>query len=479
MAQNINSRLICAPKNDAEEALLTQQKAHIQAPFPDLALRKKNLQAMHKLLFSNKALICEAISKDYGNRAFEETLLLELFTSLDGITSTIKHLKRWMKPERRAVDVLFLGSKNTVVAQPKGVVGIIVPWNYPLFLCIGPMTSALAAGNRCMIKMAANSKNLCALLNDLFSEAFDDSVIKFLPGVKGSVFSNLPFDHMVFTGSAEVGQTIMSSAAKNLTPVTLELGGKSPTILCDDFDTELAMKRILYTKFVNTGQTCVAPDTLYVPENKLDTIVDLAKKIMPKRFADPINSDQYTSIIDSKAYDRLIATIDNAKECGAIVVPLIDGAEADATSRKIPPFLIINPSDDAMISNEEIFGPLLLVKTYKKLDDVLSFINHHHHPLALYLFTNDKMLQQRVLRSTLSGGVCINDCLFHVAQHDLPFGGVGMSGMGSYHAIDGFRELSKMRPVFKQARLSTLPLMYPPYGMIFNKLISVMLRKPF
>lgn len=479
MAQNVNDRLISSPQNFAEEALLIQQTAHLSAPFPSLETRKKNLKTLHQLLFNNKDAICEAISKDYGNRAFEETLLVELFTSLDGITSTLRHLKSWMKPEKRSVDILYAGSSNRVIAQPKGVVGIVVPWNYPLFLCIGPMTSALAAGNRCMIKMAANSKHLCDLLNTLFSEAFDESLIKFLPGVKGSIFSNLPFDHIIFTGSAEVGKTVMEAAAKNLTPVTLELGGKSPTIICDDFDIELALKRILYTKFINAGQTCVAPDTLYVPENKLAEVIKIAKDIMPKRYADPINSDQYTSIIDDKAYARLINTIDDAKAHNAEVISLIEGAETNSETRKIPPHFIINPDESAMITNEEIFGPLMLVKTYKNIDDVLAYINQRQYPLGLYLFTNSKKIQHDVIHATLSGGVCINDCLFHVAQHDLPFGGVGMSGMGSYHAIDGFREFSKMRPVFKQSKFASASLLYPPYGSKFKLLMSMMLKKPF
>jgi len=380
-----------------------------------------------------------------------------------------------MAPQRRHVSVLFATGSNRVIPMPKGVVGIVAPWNYPLFLTISPLTSILAAGNRAMIKMASNSQHLARLLAEKLREVFSEDQVAVLPGVRAQDFSTLPFDHLIFTGSADAGRTVMRAAAENLTPVTLELGGKSPTIVCDDFDADEAASRILYAKYLNAGQTCLAPDYVMVPEAKRDAFVAAARRIMPERYPD-IGSQQYTSVIDDKSYNRLRATLDDARAKGAEIVPLIPSAMFDDRLRKFPPHLILNVTDDMLVMQNEIFGPLLPVKTYRDLDEVIAYVNAKDRPLGFYVFTNSKYAEDKLLYSTISGGVTINNCMLHVAQHDMPFGGIGASGMGQYHGHEGFLEFSKLRPVFKGPKLGILKLFYPPYTQKHRKILDMLIK---
>jgi coniferyl-aldehyde dehydrogenase len=326
-----------------------------------------------------------------------------------------------------------------------------------------------------MIKMASNSQNLARLLAEKFEAAFPEDTVKILVGVRAQDFSTLPFDHLIFTGSADAGRTVMRSAAENLTPVTLELGGKSPTIVCDDFDTEEAASRILYAKYLNAGQTCLAPDYLLISEAKRDAFVEAAKKIVAQRYPD-VNEQSYTSIIDEKSYRRLRATLEDAQQKGATLVPLVPGATFNDQLRKIPPHLVLNVHDNMTIMREEIFGPLFPVKTYKSLDEAITYVNSKDRPLGFYLFTNDGRIQEDVLYRTISGGVTINNCVMHVAQHDMPFGGVGASGMGHYHGWEGFLEFTKLRPVFKNPRFSLLGMLYPPYTARTRQLLDLFIR---
>jgi coniferyl-aldehyde dehydrogenase len=459
----------------AREIFDKQKAACLENPYPDYDTRRANLLKLEAILVDNQDAIAAAISKDFGNRAFQETQLLEIFLPVDLLRYSRKHLRRWMKPQKRKVSIWFAGAKNRVLPQPKGVVGVIAPWNYPLFLVIGPLASALSAGNRCMVKMAANSQNLCRLLAGLISEQFDEDTLAILPGVPASEFTPLPWDHLVFTGSPYSGKTVMKTAAENLTPVTLELGGKSPTIVCGDFDMKTAAERILHGKFLNAGQTCVGPDYLFVPEGKVQAFIDHAREIIPRRYPQLADA-AYTSIIDSKSYDRLNGLVEDAREKGANIINLMEGETADEAARKIPPTLMTGVNDNMEVMQDEIFGPILPVMAYRELADVLAFINRRERPLALYLFTDDKKVQDHVLKNTLSGGVCINDCVLHAGQHDMPFGGVGNSGMGHYHAREGFVELSKMRPVFKQFSHTALPLFYPPYGKVFDTIYKLMIK---
>jgi coniferyl-aldehyde dehydrogenase len=471
MAQTAQLRGFTEPLSEAQTIFLTQREAYLRQPFISYAERVANLDKLEALFMDNTDAIAAAIAKDFGHRSATETKLLEVFGVLSGIRDTRKNLKKWMKPQRRHVSILFASGKNRLVPQPKGVVGIIVPWNYPVFLLGGPLTSALAAGNRCMIKMAANSRNLCALLHDLFARTFAADLVTIVPNVKGNEFASLPFDHLIFTGSADTGKTVMHSAADNLCPVTLELGGKSPTIIADDYDLKEALARITYTKFINAGQTCVAPDYLFVPEHKVDALVAAARNIVGARYPD-LNSTDYTSVIDEKSYRRLRDTLDDAVAKGARAVKLVPGDFNDEL-RKFPPHLLLNVTDDMRVMQEEVFGPLLPVKTFLNIDETIDFINRRDRPLGLYLFSNDSGVQEKVMYSTLSGGVTLNHCVFHAIQHDMPFGGVGPSGMGHYHGYEGFVEFSKLRPVFTYPKFGKPDLFYPPYTRVHEMLFTL------
>ncbi len=475
MAQTAQLRRIDVAENEAQRVFALQREAYLRHPYPTYEERLENLTKLERLLVDNASTIADAISADFGHRAYEESMMAELFTSVDGIRDAKKRLKKWMRPQRRHVSVLFATARNRVIPQPKGVVGVVSPWNYPLFLTAGPLTSILAAGNRAMVKMASNSQHLCRLLAEKCSALFPEDTVAILPGVRAQDFSTLPYDHIIFTGSADAGRTVMRSAAENLTPVTLELGGKSPTIVCDDFDVDEAASRILYAKFLNAGQTCLAPDYLLVPEAKRDQFVAAAKRILPERYPDT-NQPSYTSVIDEKSYRRLRATLEDARQKGAEVVPLVPGMTFNDELRKIPPHLVLNVTDNMVIMQEEIFGPLLPVKTYKSLDDVIAYVNGRDRPLGFYVFTNDTATEERLVYSTISGGVSVNNCMLHVAQHDMPFGGIGASGMGHYHGYEGFLEFSKLRSIFTNPRLSLLHLFYPPYTARTRQLLSLLIK---
>jgi coniferyl-aldehyde dehydrogenase len=475
MAQTAQLRRIDAAENEAQRVFALQRQAYLRHPYPTYEERIENLTKLERILVDNATSIAEAISADFGHRAFEETMMAELFTSVDGIRDARKRLRKWMRPQRRHVSVLFATGSNRVIPQPKGVVGVVSPWNYPLFLTAGPLTSILAAGNRAMVKMATNSQHLCRLLAEKCRAVFPEDTLAILPGVRAQDFSTLPYDHIIFTGSADAGRTVMRSAAENLTPVTLELGGKSPTIVCDDFDVDEAASRILYAKFLNAGQTCLAPDYLFVPEGKRDQFVAAATRILPERYPDT-NQPSYTSVIDDRSYRRLRATLEDARQKGAQVIPLVPGMTFNDELRKIPPHLVLDVTDDMVIMQDEIFGPLLPVKTYRTLEEVIGYVNGRDRPLGFYVFTNDKAREEQLLYSTVSGGVSINNCMLHVAQHDMPFGGIGSSGMGHYHAHEGFLEFSKLRPVFTNPRLSLLHLFYPPYKARHRRLLDLLIK---
>jgi len=463
--------------NPAARTIFERQKAACRLhPFPTLEERRASLAKLEALLTDHRDAIADAVAHDFGHRSRHETQILEIFPAIDGLRHARRHLKRWMRPVRRPVSLLFAGARNWVMPQPKGVVGIIAPWNYPLFLVISPLTSALAAGNRCMIKMAANSQHLCRLLHDLSGRVCDEATLAFLPGVAASDFTPLPFDHLIYTGSPASGRTVMRTAADNLTPVTLELGGKSPAIVAPDFTVETAAERILYAKFMNAGQTCVAPDYLMLPEDRLADFVAAARRIVPARYPSLATPD-YTSIINESRYARLLELLADARNQGASLINLLPGNAADPSRRKIPPTLVTNVNSRMALMAQEIFGPVLPIITYRRLDEAIDYVNQGERPLALYLFTRDRASQQQVLEHTMSGGVGINDCALHVAQHDLPFGGIGQSGMGQYHGREGFREFSKLRPVFRQARRPlSAAFLYPPYGRRFALVLHLLFR---
>ncbi len=461
-----------------QETFDLQKNAYLAQQFPSLEERKQDLKNLELILKKYQVEIAEAINKDFGNRSIAETNLLELFTSIDGIKDAHKRLKKWMKPQTRHTSIWFKPAKNQIIPQPLGVIGIIVPWNYPLFLSMGPLTAALAAGNRAMIKMSSNSQNLANLLREKLAEVFNEDKVCVVSNQKGigSTFTKLPFNHMMFTGSGPTGKQVMAAAAQNLTPVTLELGGKSPTIIAEDYKMKEAVSRLLGGKMYNCGQTCVAPDYLFIPEGKEEEFVSAAKAIMKKRYVSTETQD-YTSIIDEASFTRLSDTLADAQAKGARIEKLIPSSDPDPVTRKFPLHTVLNVTPEMTIMQDEIFGPLLPVMTYRSLDEVYAYINDHDRPLALYMFTNDKKTQTEILRNTISGGVTINDVLFHVGQHDIPFGGVGESGMGHYHGKEGFETMSKMRPVMKQSAKPSTKLFYAPYNGLAKHMMKYMINR--
>ena len=462
-----------------EDALRAQRAAFLAAPDPSHKERDADLAALARLVTDNQARIEAAINADYGSRSEFETRFAEIFPLLDGVRDARRKLRRWMKPRRRGVDhMVFPGARNRVIPQPLGVVGVIVPWNFPLFLAFGPLTGILAAGNRAMVKMSHNAQALAELLVEITPNYFPSDKLVFFPdrNGRGPAFSALPFDHLVFTGSGATGRSVMASAACNLTPVTLELGGKSPAIVAPDFPLKTAAERILWAKTFNAGQVCLAVDHVYLPRGAENAFIDHCRALFAKRYPD-INGPDYTAIIDEAAYDRLMDALEDARAKGATLVDLAAGQTPDAARRKLPPNIVLNTTPDMALRQREIFGPILPVIPYDEPQQVVDAINAGDRPLALYPFTHDAATREFYLTRTRSGGVTLNDAIMHVAQHDLPFGGVGASGMGAYHGRDGFETFSKMRPVFRPGPISAVQtFLQPPYGAFARRIVDTLIR---
>jgi coniferyl-aldehyde dehydrogenase len=443
-----------------------------------LAERRRRLDALEALLRDNIDELCAAVSADFGQRSQHETRLLEIFPSIEGIRHTRRHLARWSKPQRRPVSLWFQPGRAEVRPQPLGCIGIVTPWNYPIYLAIGPLTAAFAAGNRALVKMSEFTPSTATVLAELARRYFTADELAIVEGdmAVAEAFTRLPFDHLLFTGSTAVGRHVMRAAAEHLTPVTLELGGKSPAIVAPEYPLEKAAERILTGKCLNAGQTCIAPDYVFVPAGKEEAFCEAARRIVAKSYPDIARNSDYTSIVNERHYQRLSGYLEDARARGATVVPLAECPPDGANRRCLPPTLILGANDDMLIMQDEIFGPLLPVFTYDRLDDALAFINRRDRPLALYLFDNDRQRIRDVLDHTVAGGVTINDTILHIAQENLPFGGVGPSGMGHYHGHEGFLTFSKLKPVFYQARINGIGLFNPPYGKLFERLLKVLLR---
>ncbi|MFM0287409.1 coniferyl aldehyde dehydrogenase [Paraburkholderia megapolitana] len=462
-----------------EQCFARQRAAYLAEPNPPYAQRVADLKSLARMLKENRAAFIEAINLDYGNRSEFETLFSEFFVVLEGIRDAIKHLKRWMKPSKRRLDAtLYPLAKNRVIPQPLGVIGVIVPWNFPLNLSFAPLTSIFAAGNRAMVKMSENSAHLAHLLATTSPKYFSPDKLTFFEdaGGRGPAFSSLPFDHLLFTGSGQTGRSVMANAARNLTPVTLELGGKSPAIVAADYPIETAAKRVMWLKLLNAGQICTNIDYLFLPETQVDAFVAAAKQLLSERYPD-INGGDYTSIIDERSFQRLKDTLDDAKAKGATLINLAASQTPDSKLRKFPPHIVLNPTDDMVLMQREIFGPILPIKTYRDHEEVIRYITGRDRPLAIYPFSHDKQVQDLYIDRVMSGGVSVNEGILHVAQHDMPFGGVGASGMGHYHGHEGFITFSKLRPVFYQARFSSVQMMFqPPYTARTMKLMNLLVK---
>lgn len=458
---------------------LEVQRAHFEANrYPDYAQRVADLKTLVRMVADNRDALIEAVNQDYGCRARFETSFAEIAVTLDGLQDNIKKLKKWMKPQKRHTDPMQMPlAKARLIPQPIGVVGVVVPWNFPIAMAMHPLTCIFAAGNSAMIKMSENSNNLARLLRELTPRYFPEGKLAFFEdgGGRGPQFTALPFDHIFFTGSPATGKAVMANAARNLTPVTLELGGKSPAVVAPDFAIETAAQRILWAKMFNAGQICTNVDYLFLPEDKVSAFVEAAKGYAAKHYPD-INSGDYTAVIDQRSYDRLQATLADAESKGATIVNLMPDQQPDASRRIMAPHIVLNPTDDMDVMQREIFGPILPIKTYNSREEVARYINDHPRPLAFYAYTNDRKLADWYIYNTMSGGVTINDSLLHVSVHSLPFGGVGNSGMGHYHGYEGFLTFSKMRPVLYQGPVRGINMLLPPYGPRAQRMLNMMIK---
>ncbi|QQO34948.1 coniferyl aldehyde dehydrogenase [Bradyrhizobium diazoefficiens] len=453
-----------AALTDSFQAMVARSRAE---PAPDLAERLDRLARLRAVVADNEERFRQAISADFGHRSAVETTFAETMMVFSEIRHASKHLKSWMAPQRVATALQFLPARNRLIPQPLGIVGIIAPWNYPLQLTLAPAIGAIAAGNRVIIKPSDLVPHFSALLKETVAQKFDTTEL-LVTGVEDEIakaFAHLPFDHLVFTGSTRVGRLVAEAAGRNLTPVTLELGGKSPAIIDVSADLDEAAVRIAYGKLLNAGQTCIAPDYVLVPESALQAFAEKVRTQMRRMFGtDPANKD-YTSIISDRHYARLEGLVADAARRGA---KILQPAKADDPNwkahRKFPPTLIVGATEDMAAMHEEIFGPVLPVLGTRDPAEAIAFINKRDRPLALYWFGRDRDARDEVLARTVSGGVTINDCLFHFAQANQPMGGVGASGTGAYHGECGFNTFSKLKPVFYRSKFNRLADLYPPYG---------------
>lgn len=454
-----------------------QKQAYRDAPFPAYDERVANLDRLIHLIEANEDKFIEAISADFGNRARHETVIAEIVVTVSGAKHTKKQLKKWMRPRGVATPLHMMPAKSRLEPQPLGVVGIISPWNYPLQLALAPAAAALAAGNRVLIKPSELTPRTSEVLKEAIASEFDESVCAAITGgiEVGQAFTETPFDHLLFTGSTAVGIRVAQAAAKNLTPVTLELGGKSPAIIDDSADVAKATYSIAQGKMMNAGQTCVAPDYVLAPHNKLEGVIENIISAARTLYPEIDTTDDYTSIVSDRHFDRLKNLIEEARASGAEIIE-VGSTNALHPQRKMPLTLVVNPPKDAGVMREEIFGPVLPVLPTASREDAITHINEGERPLALYWYGNDREARDRVLCETVSGGVTVNDALWHVAQENLPFGGVGKSGIGAYHGEAGFETFSHMKPVFYQSRFANAALLHPPYTEKTDKIIA-MVRK--
>lgn len=450
-----------------------QKQAYAKQPMPSAESRIAQLDQLKAALLKHEDALAEAVNQDFSCRSKDETKIAEILTTVEGIKYAKARIRGWMKPEKRHVGVLHAPSSNQIIYQPLGVIGIMVPWNYPIQLALVPLMTALAAGNRAMIKMSEFTPKTNAALKTMLAEIFDETQVALIEGEVevSSAFSELAWDHLIFTGSTAVGKIVMAAAAKNLTPVTLELGGKSPTIIAPGMNMQDAVERIAFGKSLNAGQTCIAPDYILLPEGKQQEFIDTYQKTFARMYPSIRDNDNYTAIVNERQHQRLTAWAKEAGEQGAKVTVINPKNEDFSGTRKMPLHIIENGTDDMKVLQEELFGPVLPIITYKSLDDALHYINERDRPLALYLFSYDKTIQDKVLSHTHAGGVTINDTLMHLAQDDMPFGGVGPSGMGHYHGKEGFIALSKAKAVHKKGKFNSGQFIYPPYGTAIQKMI--------
>ena len=460
--------------------VLARQRAGFTAELPvTLDIRRDRLTRAAAMVRDNAERFCDALSEDFGHRSRDQSMFTDIGPSVAAITHALKHLSRWARPEKRPVQfpLGLLGARARVEFVPKGVVGVIAPWNFPVNLVMGPIAGAFAAGNRVMVKTSEFTPVTAALFEELAPTYFQSEELAFVSGGPevGKAFAELPFDHLLFTGATGIGRHILHAAADNLTPVTLELGGKSPAIVGTGADIAQAGERIAIGKMLNAGQICLAPDYVLAPATQEAAIADSIRGAATAMYPTLLANPDYTAVINDRHHQRLTDWIEDARAKGARVEVVNPGNEdfAASNSRKMPLHIVRDVTDDMTLMQEEIFGPVLPIVTYNGIDDAIAQVNRRDRPLGLYYF-GDKGEGRRVLDRTVSGGVTLDDVLFHNAIEDLPFGGIGPSGMGSYHGLDGFRTFSHARAVFRQARVDVAKLagMKPPYGPALRRTVA-------
>jgi coniferyl-aldehyde dehydrogenase len=462
--------------------LAAQKAAQLRQGAPSAALRKDRLQRAINLLVDHKDEIADAMNADFGNRSKDMSMLTDVAGSIGPLKHAKENLDKWMRAEKRKVEAPLglLGARAEVRFQPKGVMGIISPWNFPVNLTFAPLAGVLAAGNRAMIKPSEFTPATSEMMGRLIDQYFDETEIAVVVGGSevGAAFAGLAFDHLLFTGGTAIAYHVMRAAADNLTPLTLELGGKSPVIVSRSADIEKSAARIMAGKTMNAGQICLAPDYTYVPTEQRDAFVAAATSSIAKMYPKIKDNPDYTAIVNQRHFERIKGLVEDARAKGAKVVEINPGNEdfSQQEHRRIPPTLILDPTDDMKVMQEEIFGPVMPVKTYETLADAIGYVNAHARPLGLYYFGEDAAETDQVLNATISGGVTVNDVIMHVSMEDLPFGGVGPAGMGAYHGRDGFLEFSHKKAVYRQTGSELLAAMRPPYGETFKKMVAGRLK---
>ena len=463
-----------------------QREAYLKEGVVSAETRIDRLQRAVDVLIKYNEKIVDALNSDFTCRAREVTLLTDVGAGIAPLKHAIKHVRTWMKPEKRPATFPFnlLGARARIEYQPLGVVGVIAPWNFPVNMVFAPLAGVLAAGNRAMIKPSEFTPATSALMAQMIAEAYDTTEVAMFDGGPevGQAFSSLPFDHMIFTGATSIARHILAAAARNLVPVTLELGGKSPVVISRSADIEKSIGRIMLGKTLNAGQICLAPDYLMVPEEKLHEIIAAAQKAVGQMYPKILDNPQYTSVVNERHYQRLNGYLAEATERGQKIIPINPSSEdfgAQKGTLKIPPTLIPEPLDDLKMMEEELFGPLLPIRTYNKFEETISYINSKPRPLAAYYFGEDKLEEAALISRTTSGGFCVNDVIMHVSQEELPFGGVGPSGMGSYHGFKGFQTFSHAKSIYRQTGINIAKLggMLPPYGKKTEGTIKMQLKK--
>lgn len=467
-----------SPANTKLETAFAQLKAgYASNPFPDLRARKRHLKDLRKGLLARQEDFARAIAKDFGGRSRTEVLYSEVYVSIHTIRNAESSVARWMEERPVEVDWPLQFASAWLMPQPAGVIGVISPWNYPIFLFMGPLAGALAAGNRVLLKPSEFTPATSALLAEMIAETFAPdhvSVVQGGPDV-GIAFSRLPFDHLLFTGSTAIGRKVMQAAAENLTPVTLELGGKSPVLIAPDANLKRAADDIIYGKLLNAGQTCIAPDYVLIRRSDRDRFVDLLRAAAEKRYPHAATNPDYTSVINDQQFTRLTGYLNEAKAAGAEIVQL-SSTETDAKARRMAPCAVLDPDGSLAVMQEEIFGPILPIRSYDSIDQAVDYVNAHPRPLAMYLFSSSDRTIDNVLKRTVAGGVCVNDTLVQIVADGLPFGGAGLSGIGQYHGKAGFDTFSKLKPIFRRHGVGIGAMLRPPYGKIHDLMRKLLIR---